>query len=251
MKRQVVDEILDGLSPQDPLALQSRQDLRRLNRIMGNNRRWRRVFQNFFPTPKRAPKLLIELGAGDGMSTLEILRPLSSGLWSGNVGRLLFIDLNNPVSPETVQAFAEINWQVETIQSDAVAWMHANPELLGASDLIFANLFLHHFEASKLKDFLLPVQLHARRFHALEPRRSRLALFLSSRVGWIGCNSVTQNDAPVSVIAGFKDHELSEIWNQRHQDEAALQTGNQPSWKLSENPHSFSSHEFSAVRELN
>lgn len=249
MNRQVVDEILDGLSPQDPLAIQSRRDLRRLNRIMGNNRRWRRVFQDFFPTPNQAPKLLIELGAGDGMSTLEILRPLSTGLWSGSVGRLLFIDLNNPVSPETVQAFAEINWQVKCVQSDAVAWMQSNPELLGKSDLIFANLFLHHFEASRLQDFLQPIRSYSRRFHALEPRRSRLALFLSSRVGWIGCNSVTQNDAPVSVIAGFNDQELSEIWNQCQLDHDAPETS-QPDWKLTENPRSFSTHEFSAVRGL-
>src|SRR5204862_7799085 len=60
---------------------------------------------------------------------------------------------------------------------------------------------------------LARVQCKARLFIACEPRRSRLSWLSSCLVGLAGCNAVTRHDAKVSVRAGFKGNELSQLWN--------------------------------------
>ncbi|MGB0153704.1 MAG: hypothetical protein ACPGFB_06705, partial [Verrucomicrobiales bacterium] len=63
MLRQVIPEILDSLSAEDPAAIRSRKDLRRLNFVMGNDR-WIRSIVTEYAGP--ASKGILEIGAGEG-----------------------------------------------------------------------------------------------------------------------------------------------------------------------------------------
>ena len=54
--------------------------------------------------------------------------------------------------------------------------------------------------------------MRTERFFACEPRRARLALVGSHLIGVIGANSVTREDAVLSVHAGFQGKELSALW---------------------------------------
>ena len=74
------------------------------------------------------------------------------------------------------------------------------------------NLLLHHFSERQLSELFAAVSRRGEFFLAIEPRRHAAAWALSRLVGVIGCNAVTRHDAPVSVRAGFRDHELSRLW---------------------------------------
>jgi len=114
------------------------------------------------------------------------------------------------VSPDIRSGFSALGWRAETITGDLFDIL--GTDRLPQVDIITANLFLHHFTQPQLARLLAKVASCAPLFVACEPRRSGFAL-LGSRSLWaIGCNDVTQHDAVVSVMAGFRETELSAIW---------------------------------------
>ena len=120
------------------------------------------------------------------------------------------------------------------MQADVFEWLK-NP-IVAPDELIIANLFLHHFERVSLARLLRLISERAGGFIAVEPRRSSWSFFCSRMVRLIGCNSVTGHDAPVSVKAGFKKQELTQLW--------PAHSG----WRLHEAEAGLFSHVFAAVR---
>ena len=204
MARCVEPEWLDLLDPEDPRASRSRRDLQRVNRVMGNAAILSRALRKAQP---HSPRLIVELGAGDGTFLLRVVqRPMRR--WQG--GKIMFIDRQSIVSTRTREAFHALGWAVETVEADVLAWLqHAAP---GPIDLMIANLFLHHFHSHQLTVLLSSAATRANLFVACEPRRSYTAIAGSALLGAIGCNDVSRHDAVISVRAGFADHELSALW---------------------------------------
>src|SRR5947209_4251989 len=66
MQRLLESELLDHLPPEDPGAIRSRKDLRRVNEWMGHPRIIARELR------KRSPRRILELGAGDGNFMLRV-----------------------------------------------------------------------------------------------------------------------------------------------------------------------------------
>ncbi len=184
MQRLVEPEILDRLPADDPEAIRSRADLRRINGLMGNER-WlvRQILQQL-----SARKGVWEIGAGEG-GLLRRLAALDSGL------PLTGCDL----APRPDDLPGRIVWR----QGDVFDEL---PRQSGG--VLVANLFLHHFEdpaLAKLGTLL-------GNFDALcinEPHRSSLALAQSSLLLPF-VNRVTRHDMPVSIRAGFRRGELPE-----------------------------------------
>ena len=206
MARCVQPEWLDHLDPEDTRASRSRRDLQRVNRMMGNAAILTRALLKAQP---HSPRLIVELGAGDGTLLLRVVqRPTLR--WQG--GKIIFVDRQSLVSQGTRAAFNALGWDVETVEADVAAWLqHASP---GPIDLMIANLFLHHLHAQQLAALLSSAATRANLFVACEPRRSYAALIGSLLLGVIGCNDVSRHDAFISVRAGFADHELSALWPQ-------------------------------------
>lgn len=232
MHRLVEPELLDGLPATDPQAAGSRADLRRLNFIMGHAGILSRALRHH-PTSKAGPERplrVVELGAGDGSLALELARRWSA---HGVVGELTLIDRQNLLSAETLRAFGVLHWSVRVVESDVFAWFEA---LSVPVEVIFANLFLHHFETDRLRALLRLAAEQTSQFVACEPRRAPLALTASRLLGLIGCNAVTRHDAVVSVRAGFTGGELSRLWPA---------TGG---WTLSDRPAGLFSQSFLAQR---
>ena len=159
------------------------------------------------PVPSR-PLRVVELGAGDGSLALELARRWSA---SGLTGELTLIDRLNLLAPETARALAALNWSVHVAAGDVFDWYEVPAQPV---DVMFATLFLHHFDDAHLGRLLAQAASHTRAFIACEPRRSRFAL-LSARLVWmLGANDVTRHDAVASVRAGFTDLELASLWPQ-------------------------------------
>ena len=203
MERIVAPEWLDELPPDDPRALRSRRDLRRVNFFMRNVEIVECLLRKTFPG--QAPQKIVELGAGDGTFLLKLAQKLSPQ-WR-NV-EIVLVDRLKTVSAETVQEIHQLGWRTERVCADIFEWL---PECEPA-DCIMANLFLHHFEAEKLALLLGLAASKSNAVLACEPRRSALALAGTGLLGLIGCNDVTRHDARVSVRAGFQAKEISELW---------------------------------------
>jgi hypothetical protein len=129
-----------------------------------------------------------------------------SPAWS-NVTTTL-VDRQQNVAAETLVAFAALGWRAQPREADVFDWLQTS----AASEVIIANLFLHHFKDVRLKEMLSLISQRATVFMAIEPRRARWPLFCSRLLGAIGCNDVTRHDAVVSVRAGFSGRELSALW---------------------------------------
>jgi hypothetical protein len=215
MLRTVVPELLDELPPDDPRAVHSRRDLRRVNRLMGNADIMARALlagsakQDPAYVPKKTPDRvsIVEMGGGDGTFLLELARRVAPALGPAHV---TLVDQQTLVTADTRSQLATLSWHVDVVKADVFDWLaHRGSE---AADVTLANLFLHHFKGDRLAALLRGASRQTRMFLACEPRRSGAALAAASLMGLIGCNSVTVHDARISVRAGFRGDELSTIW---------------------------------------
>lgn len=179
MLRQVLPEILDHLPADDPEAIRSRRDLRRINFLMGNER-W-----IVGEARRLKPSSIVELGAGEGML-------------SGKLASIAPLD-SYDLAPRPAALDARVTWH----QGDLFA---ASPAVGG---LLVANLFLHHFEGDSMH--------HLARWCAgfrslcfVEPLRTLGSLRLGTTMLPF-VNRVTRHDMPVSIRAGFIPGELPEL----------------------------------------
>jgi len=204
MKRTIEPEWLDELPLDDPAAIGSRRDLVRLNRTMGNGRILKDLLRRGMKG--RIPQRIVEIGAGDGKFMLGLARQFSYE-WKGV--QVVLVDRKNALTAETRAEFEAFGWRLETAVADVFDWLQKST---AKTDILIANLFLHHFQQKELAKLLALAAARTDVFAACEPRRSGLPLAFSRMVGFIGCNAVTRHDAVTSVRAGFAGRELSVLW---------------------------------------
>lgn len=223
MKRIVQPELLDALPPDNPRAVRSRRDLRRINRLMGNASALARSLESHWPKDRAIR--ITEIGAGDGNLMAQVVRQLSA---SWPKGKVTLLDLQASVTADTLQSFERLDWEASASIADVFKWSPMNGEI------VIANLFLHHFEDHQLVPLLQRIAARASLFIAMEPRRAQWPLFCSRFLWAIGCNDVTRHDAVVSVRAGFCGNEISSLWPDR------------AAWQLTEQGAGLFSHMFVA-----
>ena len=200
--RQLTPELLDHLPVDDPGAMRSRRDLRRINVFMGNEG-W--ILSQI---PQDTPSIT-EFGAGDG-------------------GLLKRIHHRHPGTPlaaiELMPRPADLPDCVDWLQADL---LDAQPEAHGGT--VIANLFLHHFS-----DAQLPVL--GRRLSAYdtiiinEPLRARLPIMMG-RIAKPFIHPITRHDMRVSIEAGFTAGELPRLLNL---DESQFQVEESSTWRGSQ-----------------
>ena len=178
LEREVVPEILDSLPADDPEAVRSRRDLRRIDGLMGNSR-W--ILSALSELPREGD--VHELGSGEG----------------GLLGRLAeagFEAHGYDLAPRPLGLPESVGWQ----QCDL---LKSDDSFHGA---VVASLFLHHFEEADLAHLgrrLARADLLA----FAEPLRCGLALAGGyALVPFVG--RVTRHDMMVSIRAGFRPGEL-------------------------------------------
>jgi hypothetical protein len=203
VKRIVQPELLDELSPDDTRAIHSRADLRRLNSIMRHATILGAALVRYASHP---PRIIVELGAGDGTLMLALARQLNSR-WPGV--RVILLDRQKSVSNATLSSFDALGWNAQAVTADVFEWLASDRNTSG---VIIANLFLHHFLDDKLAELLRLIAQHSDLFVACETRRDWPSFAVAPFLGLLGCNSVTRHDARLSVEAGFVGRELSALW---------------------------------------
>jgi SAM-dependent methyltransferase len=217
--RLVEPEWLDALPAEHPGAIRSRADLRRVNWLMTNERIVANALYGV------APARVLDLGAGDGAFAARVFE-----LCRWRDVHCTLLDRSAAVTDRVREKFKSLGCDLTEVKRDA---LRARGEG-GAWDVIFTNLFLHHFQAPELERLLAAVAGRCRCFVACEPRRSFVGLRAARLLRWIGCNAVTRHDAVASVRAGFRDGELTRLWPARDQ------------WSVQERPAGLFSHLFIA-----
>jgi hypothetical protein len=230
LARRVEEETLDHLREEDPRAIRSRRDLRRINRVMGNAAILDALLQASLEHP---PKRIAELGAGDGSLLLGIARRRVRA-WPGVA--LTLVDRQDLFDTTVRADFADLGWTADCAIMDVFDWLEH--EAHRHYDAIVANLFVHHFEADALRRMFSAIAPITGCFIACEPRRAQVAQLGSYLVGALGANAVTRRDAVLSVRAGFRNHELSACWPDDGE------------WRLREGDARLFSHTFTAVRRV-
>lgn len=227
--RRVEPEWLDSLPNEDPNAARSRRDLRRLNRLMGNAGILARVVSSEASLAR--PRAILDIGGGDGTFMLALARRLVGRIPSAVV---TIVDRHSGISDETSKIFSALGWNVVSVKADVLDFLD-NADVT-STDLIIANLFLHHFSDTALAQLFGSAGAVAPLFVACEPHRAWFPMAVSRLLWAIGCNKVTQHDAPASVRAGFREKELSILWPR------------DPRWHLQERRAGLFSHCFVARR---
>jgi hypothetical protein len=233
LPRRVEPELLDELPADDPSAVKSRSDLRRVNRLMGNASMLMHALDSVIQ--EKMSRHIVELGAGDGTLMLQIARDRHEQ-WPAM--RVTLIDRQPCVSTDTLDAIRVLGWQVDVLSIDVFDWL-AQAEV-SMDTIVIANLFMHHFAGESLSELLRGLERYAQAFVCCEPRRSAVALAGSHLLGVIGCNAITRHDAVLSVHAGFTGIELTAIWRQSRAPDDG--------WEIRESAAGLFSHLFSACR---
>ncbi len=179
--RKLTPELLDHLPHDDPGAMRSRADLRRINFFMGNER-W--IASKI---PENSPHIT-EIGAGEGhlLSRLAEKHPQAE---------ITACDL----APRPAHLPLSVKW----IQGDLFT---QNPPTHGGT--LIANLFLHHFTDTQLHE----LGEWMRGFQTIiisEPLRARLPVLLGKMASPF-VHPITRHDMRVSIEAGFAPGELAE-----------------------------------------
>ena len=230
LPRRVEPELLDDLAADDPRAQRCRDDLRRIHRAMAALSVLRRALDR--ATSDSRPHAILELGAGDGSLMLRLAQRRAAR-WPGvNVTLLDRLEL---IAPRTLDALRNLGWKPSVVAMDVFDWL-ARPDAT-RRDIVFANLFIHHFSAEPLARLLAGIEQRCRVFFCCEPRRAALPLAGSHLIGLLGAGPVTRKDAVSSVHAGFRGQELSELWP------------NKSAWVLHEFSAGLFSHGFLAIRK--
>ena len=230
LPRRVEAELLDDLNAGDPRAQRSRDDLRRLHRAMGTLSIATRALDS--TTLNSPPRNILELGAGDGSMMLRLAQRRAAR-WPGV--KVTLLDRLDLVDAHILSGLKDAGWTADVVAMDVFDWL-ARPSI-ARWDIVFANLFMHHFSPDALDRLLLMIAARSRVFFCCEPRRSALPLAASHLVGLLGAGPVTRMDAVLSVHAGFAGQELSARWPDRQ------------AWRLREYRAGLFSHGFLAVRE--
>lgn len=205
MERSLQAELLDELPADDPRAVGSRRDLRRINALMGNARLMARAVRG--AASYAAPRRIVDLGAGDGALLLRWVRRMPS-LAPGT--EVLLVDCQDAADASVVTPLAARGLSPRKVQADALEWLRIQPAETGT--WVLANLFLHHCTAESLRALFNALAEKAELFCACEPRRNWWSLAASKMLAVIGANAVTRQDAAVSVRAGFQGEEISALW---------------------------------------
>jgi len=212
--RVVHQELLETLPDDHPDAIAGREDLLVVNAVMGNHRWIERVLRR-----RHLPGWRItEIGAGDGALSLRFCQ---HGICSTK--DLHAFDLVQPPP----------GWPADAGWTQGDLFQQSLPD----SEVLVANLILHHFHDDQLRVLGSRISSKTRLILAAEPARLQIHSWLGRALCFLAdFNYVTAYDMQVSIRAGFRGDELRR----------ALGLGDE--WEVQSHMHPLGGYRFLACR---
>lgn len=184
--RVLQQELLETYPDDHPDAIIGREELRLVNAVMGNHRWMVRQLRRLYQPGWR----ITEIGAGDGA--------LSMQFWQAGIceaRELHGFDL----------ARRPAKWPAESAWTQGDLFAQQLPD----SEVLVANLFLHHFTDEQLRVLGSRISPKTRIILAAEPERRWRHAVMGRCLSWLAeLHPITQFDMQVSIRAGFLADEL-------------------------------------------
>lgn len=187
MRTRVVEpELLETYPDEHPDAIIGRDDLLLVNAVMGNHRWMERTLRRLYQPGWH----ITEIGAGDGALSLRFLK---GGFCEASA--LHGFDLAQ--RPE--------RWPAMAAWSQGDFFQHSLPE----SEVLVANLILHHFKDDQLRVLGSRISPKTRLILAAEPERQWRHALMGRFFSWLAeLHPITCYDMQVSIRAGFRGDEV-------------------------------------------
>lgn len=196
-------EILDQ-EEQEPAELAaSLAQVSQANRLFGGSRALRRHLAAY--RRRGSGLLLLDVGAGNGDASLDLLRWAERG---GASWQAVALDPHAATARVAAQRVASS--RVSVVRGDGLRLPFSD----GAVDVAMAVLVLHHLKDEDAVELVAEMSRVARRLvlvNDLErhPVNHALARLMAATL-WRG-NRITRNDAPLSVLRSFTPAELLQV----------------------------------------
>jgi SAM-dependent methyltransferase len=190
--RVIEPELLDELPPGEGRA--SLQDLERINRRWGGYSSTRKLFDRATRPDETFSVLDVGAASGDMARFIRHIRPRAS-----------------------VTSFDRVLHHLERAGAPRIAGdAFRLPFGPGSFDFVYSSLFLHHFPDAEVVELFRGFAALARRaVLAVDLERSAISYwFIPATRRVFGWDRITVHDAPVSVAAGFRKHELAALAGQ-------------------------------------
>ncbi len=149
---------------------------------------------------------IVDIGFGAGDMLIELVK--KRHLFPFKI-RITALDIMPEAMQYVEQFHPELIREVNFVIGDYKQWFSDGNK----ADIIHAGLFCHHFTDNELVEFFNIVKQHANIGAIINDlHRSKIAYYgIKLPTYLLSKSSYTKNDAPLSVLRGFKKNELIEI----------------------------------------
>jgi ubiquinone/menaquinone biosynthesis C-methylase UbiE len=149
---------------------------------------------------------IVDIGFGAGDMLIELVK--KRHLFPFKI-RITALDIMPEAMQYVEQFHPELIREVNFVIGDYKQWFSVGNK----TDIIHAGLFCHHFTDNELVEFFNIVKQHANIGAIINDlHRSKIAYYgIKLPTYLLSKSSYTKNDAPLSVLRGFKKNELIEI----------------------------------------
>lgn len=200
--RVLQQELLETYPDDHPDAIIGREDLLLVNAVMGNHHWMERMLRRHYQPGWK----ITEIGAGDGALSRRFVE---AGICEA--GALHAFDL----------AGRPATWPRDATWTQGDLFLQPLPD----SEVLVANLFLHHFTDAQLRMLGSRISPKTRLILAAEPERRWMHTIMGRFFSWLAeLHPITKFDMQVSIRAGFREDELSaslgldaQAWGWKHQ----------------------------------
>jgi len=217
-QRSYEEELMDDLQSSGEVIEQTLKELEIINRLLGGNYITLRGIEKKLKDEVKngEPISIVDLGCGGGDMLVLIAK------WARKKGislKLIGVDANPHIvayAQSHTQDYPEISYLSLDIFSSEFQ--------KESYDLFITSLFTHHFEEERLVELFRLIKQQSRLgFINNDLHRHWLAFY---SIKWLtrlfSKSKMVQNDAPLSVLRGFKRKELREILKKANIDDFSL-----------------------------
>lgn len=203
-QRSIAMELLDDPAISFEDIKRNMQELNTVNTLLGGHRITLKGLKILAEGRPRVSVCEIGCGGGDNLAAIAE--------WC--LKQNIKVDLRGVDINKNCIAFARQKYPgIQFISSD-----YRKLQFENKPDIIFNSLFCHHFSNNEITDMLLWMKQNAKAgFFINDLERHPFAYYSIKNITRLFSKSyLVKNDAPLSVLRGFKKHEWTALLNQAH-----------------------------------
>jgi 2-polyprenyl-3-methyl-5-hydroxy-6-metoxy-1,4-benzoquinol methylase len=209
-------ELLDASDIPKNLLFQNLRELDFINRVLGGHAVTLRGIKELMKDKNHTYRI-VDIGCGGGDALKEIAQWIRK---NGFKGELTGVDMNADCiefMKIACKEFPEINGEV----ADYKDYLKQNTQI----DIIHCSLFCHHLTDEQLIELFQYMQKHSRAgFVINDLHRNWFAYYsIMMLTRLLNGSSLVKNDAPVSVLRGFRKKELLNLLQKANVENATVQ----------------------------